>query len=130
MRTEFNVVASSAWIEYFTNSPNAEAFAEPIETTDRLIVASISVLEVFRWVYREHGETGALRAAALMQQGHVVDLDSTLALYAAKLGVEHRLPLADSVILATARVFGATLWTQDRDFEGIVGVEYHSKQSR
>jgi predicted nucleic acid-binding protein len=27
--------------------------------------------------------------------------------------------LADSVILATARAHGATIWTQDRDFKGL-----------
>lgn len=104
-----------------------EIFAAPIEATEQLIVASISVLEVFRWVLREHGETDALRAAALMQQGRVVDLDTTLALRAAKLGTEHLLPLADSIILAAARMFGATLWTQDADFENILGVQYHPK---
>lgn len=128
MSQPLNVVDSSGWIEYFTGSPNAEIFAASIEATEQLIVASISVLEVFRWVLREHGETDALRAAALMQQGHVVDLDTTLALRAAKLGIEHKLPLADSVLLATARVFGATLWTQDADFEGITGVQYHPRR--
>jgi len=122
------VVDSSGWIEYFTDSPNAAIFAVPIEATDQLIVASISVLEVFRWVFREHGETNALRAAALMQQGHVVELDTTLALRAAKLGIEHKLPLPDSIVLATARVFSAQLWTQDSDFEDIPGVRYHPKR--
>ena len=128
MSEPLNVVDSSGWIEYFTESPNAQVFAEPIEATENLIVASISVLEVFRWVFREHGETEALRAAALMQQGHVVDLDTTLALRAAKLGIEHKLPLADSILLATAQVFSAVLWTQDADFEGISGVQYHARR--
>ncbi len=124
-----NVVDSSGWIEYFTASPNAEFFAPPIEGTEQLLVASVSVLEVFRWVYREHGESNALRAVALMQQGHVVDLDTTLAIRAAKLGLQHKLPLAGSILLATADVFGATLWTQDADFEHIAGVEYRPKSS-
>lgn len=130
MSEPLNVVDSSGWIEYFTGSPNAELFAAPIEASEQLIVASISVLEVFRWVYREHGETGALRAAALMQQGRVVDLDTTLALRAAKLGIEHKIPLADSILLATARVFEATLWTQDADFKGVSGVQYHPRKRR
>jgi toxin FitB len=124
-----NVVDSSGWIEYFTESPNAEFFAAAIEDAEHLLVASLSVMEVFRWVFREHGESEALRAVALMQQGHVVDLDATLAVRAAKLGLQHKLPLADSVMLATADVFGATLWTQDADFESIPGVEYRSKAS-
>jgi toxin FitB len=122
-----SVVDSSGWIEYFTESPNAEFFAPAIEDTEHLLVASISVLEVFKWVYREHGESAALRATALMQQAHVVDLDTPLALRAAKLGPQHRLPLADSILLATAEAFGATLWTQDADFESIPGVQYRPK---
>ncbi|MQA91748.1 MAG: PIN domain-containing protein [Gemmatimonas sp.] len=122
-----NVVDSSGWIEYFTASPNADFFAASVEDTEHLLVASVSVLEVFRWVYREHGESNALRATALMQQGHVVDLDATLALRAAKLGLQHRLPLADSILLATAHVFDATLWTQDADLEAIPGVQYRAK---
>jgi predicted nucleic acid-binding protein len=58
----------------------------------------------------------------------MVDLDTTIALVAAKLSIDAGLPMADSVILATARVKNATLWTQDADFRGIEGVEYVEKQ--
>jgi predicted nucleic acid-binding protein len=91
------------------------------------VVPALSVLEVFKWVLRERGEDAALQAAALMQQGQIVELDVALGIRAAKLGVEHRLPLADSVMLATAQAYDAVLWTQDRDFEGITGVEYRAK---
>jgi toxin FitB len=62
-----------------------------------------------------------------MQQGRVVDLDVPLGIRAAQLGLEFRLPLADSVILATAELFAATLWTQDADFENVPGVRYRPK---
>jgi predicted nucleic acid-binding protein len=88
----------------------------------------LSILEVFKWILRERGENEALQAAALMQQGQVVDLDASIATRAAKLGIERKLPLADSVMLATAQIFGATLWTQDADFDGIPGVQYRAKQ--
>jgi len=122
-----HVVDSSGWLEYLADGGNADFFAPVIEEPDRLVVPSLSVLEVFRWVLRERGESAALQAAALMQQGRVVDLDTTLAIRAAKLGLEHRLPLADSVMLATAYAHDATLWTQDADFEGIPGVRYRAK---
>lgn len=122
-----NVVDSSGWLEYLADDTNAEIFASPIEAVDRLIVPTISLLEVFKKVLQQRDETEALRTIALMRQGTVVDLDTGLALSAAKLGREHRLPLADSVILATARQFGATVWTQDRDFEGLAGVRYIAK---
>lgn len=94
------------------------------------MIPTLSILEVFRWVLRERGEDAALQAAALLQQGQVVDLSASLAMRAAKLGVEHKLPLADSVMLATARAYDAVLWTQDADFEGMQGVEYRPKHVR
>ncbi len=123
-----NVVDSSAWLEYFANGPNASFFAKPIEDVDRLVVPALSLLEVFKRVLQQRNEHDALQAAAVMQQGSVVDLDSPLALHAARLGVEHGLPLADSVILATARAYGATLWTQDADFKGLAGIRYRKRR--
>ena len=119
-----NVVDSSAWLEYFANGPNAGAFAAAIEKTSDLVVPSLTLYEVFRRVIQQRDEGAALQAVATMQQGSVVDLDASLALAAARLSIEHRLPLADSVILATARAQAATLWTQDADFEGMQGVEF------
>lgn len=122
-----NVVDSSGWIEYVVDGPNSEFFAEAIENTGELVVPTISILEVFRWVLRERGEADALQTAALMQQGEVVELDTAIATSAARLGITHRLPLADSVMLASAQAFGATLWTQDVDFDGLPGVRYRAK---
>lgn len=122
-----NVVDSSGWLEYFADSRNAENFAAAIENTSQLVVPTISLLEVFKVILRQKDEGEALQAIALMQQGAVVDLEPTLSLNAAKLGVEYKLPLADSVILATARAYKATLWTQDIDFKGIDGVKYIPK---
>jgi predicted nucleic acid-binding protein len=122
-----NVVDSSGWLEYFADGPNAPFFVRAIEDTGDLLVPTLSVVEVFRRVLQQRGEDEALQAAALMQQGRIVDLDLTTALVAARLGVQERLPLADSVMLATARQHGAVLWTQDRDFEGIEGVRYRAK---
>jgi toxin FitB len=127
VRNSANVVDSSGWLEYLADGANADFFAAAIEAPERLVVPSLSILEVFRWVLRERGEDAALQAVALMQQGQVVELDVAIALRAAKLGLEHKLPLADSVMLATAHVHGASLWTQDADFEGLEGVEYSAK---
>jgi predicted nucleic acid-binding protein len=125
-----NLVDSSGWLEYFTGSPNADFFAPAIEDLENLFVSTLGVLEVFRWILRERGESAALQAAALMQQGAVVDLDLSLAIQSARLAVERKLPLADSVMYATAQARGAVLWTQDADFEGLPGVRYTRKQAR
>ena len=123
-----NVVDSSAWLEYFADGPNAGFFAPAIEDTEELVVPSIVLLEVFKRFLQQKSESDALQAAAILRQGTVVDLDGALALSAAKLGVTNKLPLADSVILATARRLDATIWTQDEDFEGLPGVKYRSKK--
>jgi predicted nucleic acid-binding protein len=125
-----NVVDSSAWLEYFADTENAKHFARPIQDVAQLIVPTISVLEVFKRILQQRGENEALQAIAFMHQGTVVDLDAELALSAARLGQELKLPLADSVMLATARRHDAVLWTQDADFEGIKGVKYFPKHSR
>jgi predicted nucleic acid-binding protein len=122
-----HVVDSPGWLEYLADAPNADFFAARIEDPDHLIVPTLSILEVFKWVLRGRGKDIALQSAALMQQGEVVDLDAAIAVEAAQLGIEYRLPLAESVILATARSYGATLWTQDRGFENVPGVRYQPR---
>ena len=122
-----NVVDSSAWLEYFADGPNADAFAPAIENLAELIVPTISVYEVFKRVLQQRSESDALQAIALTQQGQVIDLSMTLALDAARLSVLEKLPMADSIMLATARAWGATLWTQDADFDGRTGVQYRPK---
>ncbi len=124
-----NVVDSSAWLEYFANGPSAGYFAKPIENTKRLIVPTLAIFEVFKRVLQQRSEGDALRAVAVMKQGKVVDLDTLIALRTASLSVEHRLPMADSVILATARAFDATVWTLDADFQGLPGVQYRARES-
>ena len=123
-----NVVDSSGWIEFLGDGANADFFAKAIDDAPRLIVPTMCVFEVCRWLRRELGERRALEAMALMQQARIIDLDATLAMSAARLSLEEKLPMADSIILATARANKATLWTQDNDFEGITGVKYIAKK--
>jgi toxin FitB len=122
-----NVVDSSAWLEYFAGGPNASYFALPIERPRSLLVPSIILYEVFKKVLQERGEDAALQAVAAMHQGTIVDFDAPIALLAARASIHHRLPMADSIILATSRTHNATLWTQDADFEGMPGVRYRPK---
>ncbi|WP_233130073.1 type II toxin-antitoxin system VapC family toxin [Synechococcus sp. 1G10] len=122
------MVDSSGWIEFFTGGPNAEPFAEAIDQPERLVVPTLSLFEVFKWVMREHGEGAALQAIALMQRAEVVALSTEIALHAAQLSLELKLPMADSVMLATARAFDALLITQDADFKGLAGVNWLPKE--
>ena len=122
------VVDSSAWIEYFSDGPNASAFAKPIESTRSLLVPSLSLFEVFKRVTLQRSEDDALRAVAVMEQGSVVDLDRATAIEAARLSILHGIAMADSVMLATAQRHRATLWTQDSDFDSLPGVKYYAKR--
>ena len=123
-----NVVDSSGWLEFFADGPNAPFFAPAIEDTPKLVVPSICVFEVFKRVLQQRDDTSALRAVAFMLGGQVVVLDTSLALEAARLSAQERLPMADSVILATTRAKGALLWTQDADFQGLDDVKYVQRQ--
>ena len=123
-----NVVDSSGWLEFFAGGPNAHFFAKPIEATSQLVVPTLSIYEVFKKIAQQRGEGDALQAVAIMQQGRVVELSSSLALSAAQLSIQRSLPMADSVILATARAADAVLWTQDADFATGPGVRYIAKK--
>jgi predicted nucleic acid-binding protein len=119
-----NVVDSSGWLEYFAEGPNAGHFAPAVNLPEQLVVPTVTLYEVFKVALRESNENDALQTCAAMQQGLVADLTAKVAVAAGKLSLKHALPMADAVILATAREHGATLWTQDVHFKDIPGVKY------
>jgi predicted nucleic acid-binding protein len=125
-----NLVDSCGWLEYFADAPNADFYVPAIEDIQNLIVPTICILEVFKRVLQQRNEDSALQAVALMHQGLIVDLTSSIALDAAKIGTQLKLPVADSIILATARTHAAVIWTQDEDFKGIKGVRYIEKRAK
>jgi predicted nucleic acid-binding protein len=122
-----NLVDSSGWLEYLADGPGADFFAPAIEKLESLVVPTISILEVGKVVHRQRGEAAALEAMALLEQAVVVPLDAELARSAVALAMAHRLPLADSIVLATARAHDAELWTQDADFKDLPGVHFQEK---
>jgi predicted nucleic acid-binding protein len=119
-----NVVDSSGWLEYFADGKNAGFFVPAIEDTDYLLVPVICIYEVFKRILQQRGLATAQAYMGDMYSGQVVDLDASLAMSAARISVELKMPMADSLILATARSRHATLWTQDEHFKGLTGVEF------
>jgi len=119
-----NLVDTSGWIEYFFAEPNAAYFTPPIEAVDELIVSVICLYEVFKKVNLVADEARAVQAVAHMRQGRVVDLTEDIALSAALISMNQKLPMADSLIYATARAHQATLWTQDEHFSNLPNVNY------
>lgn len=123
-----NIVDSSAWLSWFADDNNAAHFAPVIENSKNLLVPSITLTEVFKRILQQRDENSALTAIAHMRQGKIIHLDEHLAVDAAYYGQQHKLPLADSIIYATAKKHKATIWTQDADFKGLDGVKFFPKK--
>ena len=123
-----NVIDSSGWLEYFADGPNADYFKSAIKDEEHLIIPTICLYKVFRITLSRAGEDEALRVASFMSFGRIVNLDREIALAAAHLSIRQKLAMADSLILATARLYDATLWTQDEHFRDIPGVKFIAKK--
>jgi toxin FitB len=125
-----NLVDSSAWLEYFADGPNASFFEPAITRKAELIVPTIVIYEVFKRVLQQRSEDEALSAISVLHGGSVIALSGQLAVHAASLSYELKLPMADSVILATAELHGATIWTQDIDFRDLPNVKFRAAKPR
>ncbi len=124
-----NVVDTSGWLEYFAEGENADFFAPAIEDSEQLLVPVISIYEVFKKILQNKGLALAEIRVADLVKGEVIDLSASLAMSAAKLSTELKLPMADSLILTVAREYNATLWTQDAHFKDLPGVQYIEKKA-
>jgi len=125
-----NLVDSSGWIEYFFAESNAGYFSQPIEAVDELIVPVVCIYEVFKKVNIVGYEAQALQAVTQMKLGRVIDLTEDVALSAALISLKHKLPMADSLIYASARAHEAVLWTQDEHFRDLPGVNFRAARIR
>jgi predicted nucleic acid-binding protein len=123
-----NIVDSSGWLAFFADEPNAKHFLTPLSDSASLVVPTVTIYEVFKVILRESSENEALQAVIAMQKGKVVDLSAPLAIAASKLSLEHNLPMADSIILATAQEFKAIIWTQDLDFKSLNNVKFFPRK--
>lgn len=119
-----NLVDTSGWIEYFFAGSNLLYFTKPIEDVKNLIVPVICLYEVFKKVNLVGDEANALQAVTQMKQGLVVNITEDIALQAALISIKHKIPMADSLIYATAQTYKAIVWTQDEDFKNLPDVNY------
>ena len=122
-----NVVDTSGWLEYFEGGKSAKKFSVPIKQFEKLVVPTICIYEMSKVILRESDENHLLQALAAIQKGEVVTLTPSIATAAAKISLQYKLPMADSIIYATAVQFDATVWTQDVDFKGLPNVNYIPK---
>lgn len=125
-----NVVDSSGWLEFFAGGANSSFFAPVIKEIDVLVVPTVCLYEVFKRLLSQRGEESALQAMGIMSLGIIADLTRETAIQAAQISIEFNLAMADSIILATTRVYEATLWTQDADFKNVEGVRFFASGGR
>ncbi len=124
------VVDSSGWLEFLTDGLLAEEYASSLRQPATVITPTIIMYEVYKHSKRLRGEAGAIDAVAAMQKTRVVALNDELALIAADLSIEHKLPMADAIVLATAQMYEAEVVTSDSDFDGVPGVTYIPKKKQ
>jgi toxin FitB len=122
-----HVVDTCGWLEFFAQTKNAKNFEKQILDTENLIVPTIVLYEVFKKVSLEFDEDKALIAVAHMKVGKVIDISESISIYAAKLSLEKKLPMADALIYATALIHDSVVYTQDNHFEKLSGVKYFKK---
>ena len=74
-------------------------------------MCAIEVYEVYKVIRRDISEERAIEAVSALRRATIAPVDEPLALEAADLSLAHGLAMADSLVYATARRFGATLVT-------------------
>lgn len=121
------VVDSSGWLEFLTDGVLADDYAQHLRQPTEVITPTIVMYEVYKHAKRLLSEEDALDAVAAMQKTQVIALTDELALVAADLSLEHKLPMADAIVLATARAHDADVVTSDSDFADVPGVVYIPK---
>lgn len=123
-----NLVDTCGWLEFIADSVNASNYEKAILNIEELLVPTIVIYEVFKKILNDYDEDKAITITAHMRLGKVVDFDETIAINAAKISSEKKLPMADSIIYATAERHGAVLFTQDEHFSNLKNVKYFQKK--
>ena len=122
-----NIVDSSLWIEYFLENDIDQSIIDAINDTDNLYIPVISLYEVYKKFLSIGDNERATIAIAIMRNTTVIGIDPQLAVLAAQLSKLHKLPMADSIIYATAIMRDAEIYTQDKHFENLDRVHYFPK---
>ena len=122
-----NLVDSSGWIEYLQDTPRANLFADAIEDRNALLVPTIALFEVHKVLSRRVPVELVERCMNVMRLGRVLDFTDARAIAASQIAARYPLAMADAAMYSMAQEFGATFWTQDADYQGLVGVSYFPK---
>jgi toxin FitB len=122
-----NVVDSSGWIEYFLSSAQGQLYSEPIENVAQLIVPSLCLFEVHKFLNSRTTPDLVAQCLDVMRRGRVLALTDARAIAASVASKTHKLAMADAVMYSAAIEHQATFWTQDVDYQGLPQVQYMAK---
>ena len=122
-----NIVDTSLWIEFFAGTKLDTSILNTIKNKNALYVPVICLYEVRKKFLNDNDSVKANLAVDIMRIGKVISVDSEIATLASDVSKQYKLPMADSIIYATARIHGAEIYTQDRHFDGLENVRYFAK---
>ena len=119
------LIDSCGWLEFFTDGPLGSNYDKELSSKpEEILVPTIVLYEVFKFLLRTSGEETAIRCTAHMTQCLVVDLDAALALESAEISIANNLAMADAIVYTTSRKHNAPLITSDADLKGLEGVVF------
>jgi len=105
---------------YTSDQQLAKRLREEFRLTTERLVSSLTIHEIHRLVLRTDGkEVATMRSNTIRRDFQVIDVDYQIALKSAELRNTRTMPLADSVIAATALIEGCPLFTDDAHFKNI-----------
>jgi len=122
-----NIIDSSLWIEFFAGTPLDGRIVNALLNIEEMYVPAICLYEVRKKFLNDNDASKAVTAIEIMKKGIVISIDSEIALLASDISKQHKLPMADSIIYATAVMKDAELYTQDKHFDNLDRVHYFSK---
>ena len=106
---------------FYTSDPQlAKKLKEEFRSVKKKLVSSLTIHEIHRVVLKKEGkEVATLRSSTIRMDFQVIDVDYTIAVKSAELRNKHQMPMADSVIAATAQIQGCPLFSDDAHFKNI-----------
>ncbi len=124
------IIDSCGWIEYLSDGPLADSFSRYIEqaTPKEYFTPSIVIYEVYKRLRTIYSEEEAMKAIAHIKYlTTIIDMTESIALKAADLSFERKIPMADSIILASSLMTDSTIVTCDSDFKDMDGIILFAK---
>ena len=113
------LVDSYGWIEYFADGPLSHKYQKYLTNPKDVVTPVIVIYEVYKKIKRERGERAALEALAHITRTNIIAPDETLALKAADVSLDFKLPMADAIVYATGIIRNCEVVTSDPHFKGL-----------